>query len=175
MRAVCASSLCSCTATSGARLPARASSGPLWRVSSAATSATRPSTSTARGERSSRLPIGVATTQRQAFSLIVFSEVVHQPTRVRPQGDRSAVIVPPFCHDRATTTVHRMRILLRGAGLLTLGLALAACATVTRLTPEQTAAADRAEQLYRVGEFERAANEFMALARDRGEIGRAHV
>ncbi len=104
----------------------------------------------------------------------MFSEVVHQPTRVRPQGDRSAIIVPLFGNARVTMTVHRMRILLRGAGLLTLVLALAACATVTRLTPEQTAAADRAEQLYRVGEFERAANEFMALARDRGAASGAH-
>src|SRR5438045_796909 len=39
-------------------------SGLLWRVSSAATTATRFSVSAARGERSPRLPRGVATTYR---------------------------------------------------------------------------------------------------------------
>src|SRR6266571_6772409 len=44
--------------------PACASSGLVWRVSSAATAATWRSVAAARGERSSRLPSGVATTYR---------------------------------------------------------------------------------------------------------------
>lgn len=71
-------------------------------------------------------------------------------------------------------TAHRLRIFRRCLGLLSLALVLAACATVTRLSPEQNAAADRAEQLYRVGEFEQAANAFMALSRDSGAARGAH-
>src|SRR5438128_11757068 len=49
---------------SSAREPTWASNGLVWRVSSAATAAARVSVAAARGERSSRLPSGVATTYR---------------------------------------------------------------------------------------------------------------
>src|SRR2546430_12999907 len=49
---------------SSAREPTWASSGLVWRVSSAATAAARVSVAAARGERPSRLPSGVATTYR---------------------------------------------------------------------------------------------------------------
>lgn len=68
----------------------------------------------------------------------------------------------------------RLRSFLRGLGLLSLLLAVAACASVTRLTPQQSAAAEHAEQRYRAGEFEAAADAFLALARDRGTAGGAH-
>src|ERR1700741_3431724 len=50
--------------TSSACEPMCASSGLVWRVSSAATAVTRLSVAAARGDRSSRLPSGVATTYR---------------------------------------------------------------------------------------------------------------
>lgn len=61
-------------------MPRRVSNCPAWRVSSAATNATRPSVSRARGERSSMLPIGVATTykvpRRTLLSLSLMSVIV---------------------------------------------------------------------------------------------------
>src|SRR2546422_9583065 len=64
MRSRARSDECSWKLMSSACEPAWWSSGLLWRVSSAATSATRFSVSAARGERSPRLPRGVATTYR---------------------------------------------------------------------------------------------------------------
>ena len=55
-------SLCSCNATSGRSSPKWASNCRVWRVSSAQIAETLRSVSSARGERSARLPIGVATT-----------------------------------------------------------------------------------------------------------------
>jgi hypothetical protein len=55
-------SLCSCKATSGLSTPKCASNWRVWRVSSAQIAATVFSVSSARGLRSPRLPIGVATT-----------------------------------------------------------------------------------------------------------------
>ena len=51
-------------AAPGARTPMWASSRPVRRVSSQATTSARPSSSTARGDRSPRLPIGVPTSTR---------------------------------------------------------------------------------------------------------------
>src|SRR5436309_2843858 len=51
-----------CKLTSSPRAPACARSGFVWRVSSATTAATSRNVAAARGERSSRLPSGVATT-----------------------------------------------------------------------------------------------------------------
>src|SRR5438034_5577207 len=55
---------CAWKLMSSAREPTWASNGLVWRVSSAATAAARFSVAAARGERSSRLPSGVATTYR---------------------------------------------------------------------------------------------------------------
>jgi outer membrane PBP1 activator LpoA protein len=71
-------------------------------------------------------------------------------------------------------TTYRFRSLVRVLGLLLPIFALAACATVTRLTPGQPTAADQAEQLYRVGEFEQAANAFLSLAGTRSGASGAH-
>src|SRR5690348_13267516 len=69
--AIVSRSLCSCRAINGAPMPKCANSGLLWRVSSAATSATSRNTRCARGEKSSRLPIGVATIHKvPAISLL---------------------------------------------------------------------------------------------------------
>src|SRR5690348_17080297 len=64
MRRSAASLECAWKLTSSACEPTCVSSGLVWRVSSAATTATRVSVAIARGERSSRLPSGVATTYR---------------------------------------------------------------------------------------------------------------
>src|SRR5881296_1828135 len=55
---------CAWKLISSAREPTWARSGLVWRVSSAATAAARISVAAARGDRSSRLPSGVATTYR---------------------------------------------------------------------------------------------------------------
>lgn len=62
---------------------------------------------------------------------------------------------------------------LRGFVLLVLVLVLTACGSVQTMTPEQTGAASHAEQLYRQGDFEPAASEFLALA-DSGSAGASH-
>ena len=59
--AACASSLCWCSASSGRSRPKCDSSWRVWRVSSAQIAATVFKISSARGDRSPRLPIGVAT------------------------------------------------------------------------------------------------------------------
>src|SRR5438445_3828941 len=64
IRRSAASLECAWKLMSSAREPTWARSGFVWRVSSAATAATRVSVAAARGERSSRLPSGVATTYR---------------------------------------------------------------------------------------------------------------
>src|SRR2546426_5327402 len=64
MRRSAVSLECAWKLMSSAREPMWASSGLVWRVSSAATAAARVNVAAARGERSSRLPSGVATTYR---------------------------------------------------------------------------------------------------------------
>src|SRR2546426_10215641 len=64
IRRSAASLECAWKLMSSAREPTWASSGLVWRVSSAATAAARVSVAAARAERSSRLPSGVATTYR---------------------------------------------------------------------------------------------------------------
>src|SRR5438128_7208733 len=64
IRRSAASLECAWKLMSSAREPTWASNGLVWRVSSAATAAARVSVAAARGERSSRLPSGVATTYR---------------------------------------------------------------------------------------------------------------
>src|SRR4051812_50178101 len=56
-------SLCSWRETSGFLIPRWASRRPVWRVSSQATRSADSKAARARGDRSSRLPIGVATTR----------------------------------------------------------------------------------------------------------------
>ncbi|MNT65072.1 hypothetical protein D3C72_2030230 [compost metagenome] len=66
-----ASSLWSCSATSGLLMPKCDNNWPVWRVSSAQISATDRSTSCARGLRSARLPMGVATTYKVAAGVLI--------------------------------------------------------------------------------------------------------
>ncbi len=57
---------------------------------------------------------------------------------------------------------------LRSIVLIGLVLVVTACSTVQYVTTEQSVAAQHAEQLYRQGAFERAADEFLTLAHDGG-------
>src|SRR5439155_22451089 len=82
---------------SPAREPTWASSGLVWRVSSAATAAARVRVAAARGDRSSRLPNGVATTYR--VPAISPRHRPRQPTVVARRLQHVAVLARRLAQD----------------------------------------------------------------------------
>src|SRR5690242_9119348 len=124
------------------------SSAALWRVSSAAIRSTLRSTSRARADKSSRLPIGVATTQ--SF----------------PAG-RSG-IMDMDSTGSAMPALRLSRLLICCLACLW----FCGCVEIGGVREEPGAALD-AEQAYRQGDFDRAAQAFLQLA-DAHSGDRAH-
>src|SRR5690606_20548128 len=122
MRCDSASSLCSCSATSGVSMPKCDSSWPLRRVSSAQTAETARNTCCARGDRSPRLPIGVATTCR-----VPGSASRSAPDIVSPRGNGR---IPAL-----SRTEPSMHISAKWIFTATLMTGLAGCASVEVTTP----------------------------------------
>src|SRR5690606_3475634 len=166
-RATCSASLCSCSATTRASLPACASNGALWRVSSAATTSTSRSTCSARGEKSPRLPIGVATTHRHPASGMALlakegggerrdDRLSSQPS---PAPARNGEEMRSRPHDAPP------RPLAARAAALLLTVLLGACATlpapVGDLSPSHSPRTERAETLYAQGDLHGAAAEYL--------------
>src|SRR5207248_7000335 len=88
---------CAWKLMSSAREPTWASSGLVWRVSSAATAVTPLSVLAARGERSSRLPSGVATTYR--VPAISPRHLPRQPPVIPGRLQHVAVLPRRFAQD----------------------------------------------------------------------------
>src|SRR3569623_1952139 len=176
-------SLCSCSATSGGAIAIWRSSPALWRVSSAAITGTPRNTATARGDISSRLPMGVATTYKAPAVI----DTCESPTDTVPPY--SALLCAAFIGARRATsyTMKRASTISRGLiwGAASL-FALSACAAAPSqttpprapelqartITAAQTAAdpaaqpdylLDAAERLFRGNFIEQAKRSLRAL------------
>jgi hypothetical protein len=154
-------SLCSCSEISGRCTPSCFNRPAVWRVSSAAITSAAASASRARGERSPRLPMGVATTSIRPGGLTIISGAI---SRVL-QGIQK--LAPPD-PDRATRSPSPApqtasgRLGLAAASLLAL-LVLGAC-TTGPVDGTGPASADRAERLEKQGNFTAAAQMYERLA-----------
>src|SRR5690606_15929262 len=145
-RSAWASSLCSCSGTSGRSIPAWARSWRVWRVSSAQMAATSASTWRARGDRSPRLPIGVATTCSVPGARAPSAgPPLSTSTAIRPPRRPLARMVRIVTGSRKSAGAMRTRTLLPPVlvrGVLVLGvlvLGLAACSTTVVRHPAPVA------------------------------------
>src|SRR5512139_287952 len=150
-----AASLCSCSEISGRCTPSCFSRPAVCRVSSAAIKSAAASASRARGDRSPRLPMGVATTSIRPGGITII------PGRypARSKEARSLPRQPQSMQHDVRTALRRSFTAVPLLALLLLG----ACATgpVDGTGP---ASADRAERLQKQGNFTAAAQMYERLA-----------
>jgi uncharacterized protein len=137
-------------------MPNCCSSGRVWRVSSAQIAATVRRVSTARGVRSPRLPIGVATTWSTPLGA---SALGHMD---RPPAAAGSIAAFRYDHATAGPTQPRMTSSLRFLAACALAFLLTACAGApTRDEPET---ARIAEALFREGDLRGAAEAWLDAA-----------
>src|SRR5690606_7216382 len=151
-------SLCSCSASNGVEMPKWASSWPLRRVSSAHTASTTRNTCWARGERSPRLPMGVATTCRVGAAMRI-RECGREGRILSPFTDRPGPRMDMYRYARPAQPVSRLRWLVPCLGLL-LAAGCASVATAPSAAPEHSAALAQLDQ----GQAQDAAQRLEALA-----------